>query len=432
MELQQLASLSAETDISEFYKLPPPDVKLIEQADKEILHHLVQTFSGQWVSVVMRKLELSNEKLPVVGDKSETESDETVKDRTLLNLGLYYDFAVRRLLTLNRQTSDLRAIAGIHDNTFFVLAGHKHPEDATIEERWAFDFTFSYFMGLRTSSLLAEIRKIDKLPEEPFQTIEYMPQRAIKAMVELMAQAPSRSNYLLAFQLLKTSVQYLDEIYLEKWNKAKTAHKTGIFSRMRLNELSLIAKRDFSMAEKYGVHHLEKLFESQISLIFQSFGYYVTSAQIGERIVDLICISATFDAKKSFWIDAKSSSDPYSLPTKDERAIIDYVNNFRSQSSFSIVPPLEFILIIGGEPSRTLSQKLQNLETRIKIPIRFCTASDIAQLREKILGPIPFLVLEKYVVKAPSIMPENWCNEIVNWIESKNKRYASFVKEELL
>jgi hypothetical protein len=137
-------------------------------------------FSEQWVSVVLKKIELSYEKLPLVEDKSENESDETIRDRVLLNLGLYYDFAVRRLLTLNRQTSDLRAIAGVHDNTFFVLAGHEHPEKVTIEERWAFDFTFSYFMGLRTSSLLAEIRKIDKIPKEPFKLSNICPKELLE------------------------------------------------------------------------------------------------------------------------------------------------------------------------------------------------------------------------------------------------------------
>jgi len=93
---------------------------------------------------------------------------------------------------------------------------------------------------------------------------------------------------------------------------------------------------------------------------------------------------------------------------------------------------LEFILIVGSEPAKTLANKLKNLEIRTKIPTRFCKASDIAHLREKILGPIPFMILEKRILEAPSIMPGNWFDEIVDWVESKNKRYASFVEEELL
>ena len=433
MDLQQVAKLSVEANVSDFWMLPPPDVELVKEADDETLHELTLSFSRQWISVVVGETELPDDNQTFTGeDDSEVELDETIKDRILLNIGLYYDIAARRLLALNEQLSEPRAIAGIHDNTFFVLAGHELSEDVTPEDRWAFDLTFSYFMGLRTSAYLADVRKIDKLPQESFQTIEHMPPRAIRAMVELMAQAPSKSNYLLAFQLLRASVQYLDEIYLEKWHKAKTDHSTGIFSQMRLNELSLIAKRDPSMAEKYGIHHLEKLFEHQLSLIFQSFGYYVTSAKIGERIVDLICISATSDPKKSFWIEAKSSSNPYSLPTKDERAIVDYVSDFNSRSRSSIIPPLAFILIVGSEPSGTLRQKLQKLEIRVQVPVRFCKASDIAHLREKILGPILFETLQEHVLSASYVMPQDWFSGIVNWVERKRERYIAFVEGELL
>jgi hypothetical protein len=433
MDLQRVARLSVETDASEFCMLPPPETKSMEDASEETIHELSLSFSRQWVSVVTGEIKLPGDKLTLINEAgSEVELDETIKDRILLSLGLYYDFAARRLLTLNKQLPEPKAIAGIHDNTFFVLADHTLSEDITTEDNWAFDLAFSYFMGLRTSAYLADVHKIDKLPEEPFQTIEYMPQRAIRAMVELMAQAPSKSNSLLAFQLLRASVQHLDEIYREKWDKAKTDHSTGIFSQMRLNELSLIAKRDSSMAEKYGIHHLEKLFEHQLSLVFQSFGYYVTSAKIGKRIVDLICISATSDPKKSFWIDAKSSSKPYSLPTKDERAIVDYVNDFNSRSRSSIIPPLAFILIAGSEPSRTLGQKLQKLEARVRVPVRFCRASDIAQLREKILGPIPIETLQEPVLSFPHVMPQNWFKQIVDWVESKRDRYTAFVEGELL
>lgn len=433
MDLVQIARLSADSDSSEFCRLLPPDTKVMEDADEKILHELTLSFSSQWTSVAMDQLQLPDGNLTLIDDAgSEVELEETIKDRILLCLGLYYDFAARRLLALNKQLPEPKPIAGIHDKTFFVLAEHELPENVTAEDNWAFDLAFSYFMGLRTSAYLADVRKIEKLPEGPFQAIEYMPPRAIRGLVDLLAQAPSKSNSLLALQLLRASVQYLDEIYLEKWNKAKADHNLGIFSQLRLNELGLIAKRDPSMVEKYGIHHLEKLFEQQLSLIFQSFGYYVTSAKIGERIVDLICISATSNLNKSFWIEAKGSYKSYSLPAKDERGIIDYVNDFNSRTRTSIIPPLAFILITGSEPSRTLGKKLQKLEHRVGVPIRFCKASDIAHLREKILGPIPNKFLQETVLRAPNVMPTNWFSEIVDWLESKRKRYTAFVKGELL
>jgi hypothetical protein len=151
--------------------LPPPDANRIGNADEETLHKLSLSFSRQWVSVVTGEIKLPGDNLTLIDDTgSEVELDETVKDRVLLSLGLYYDFAARRLLALNKQLPEPKAIAGIHDNTFFVLASHTIPEDVTTEDNWAFDLAFSYFMGLRTSAYLADVRKIDKLPEKPLQT----------------------------------------------------------------------------------------------------------------------------------------------------------------------------------------------------------------------------------------------------------------------
>ena len=113
MNLQQIADLS-ESNVSEFYKLPPPDTKLIEEADEEILHRLTFTLSRQWVSIVTRKIELSTESLVILEkDDSETKLDETIKDRVLLNIGLYYDFVVRRLLALNKRSPDPRDLRSL-------------------------------------------------------------------------------------------------------------------------------------------------------------------------------------------------------------------------------------------------------------------------------------------------------------------------------
>ena len=198
---------------------------------------------------------------------------------------------------------------------------------------------------------------------------------------------PSSSPSGLADHLLGKTLDFCTQVYDEEHASWKSKHRIGAFSAIRLRELDLLARRDNAMIRKYGTKQVEKIFEQQLALIAQSLGLHVVPTRSGQRTVDLICISADPAVRLSFLLEAKTTQRPYNLPRDDARALIEYVNDVRR--ALTTLPPLQFVLIVGPTASSTLEGKLQRLEIEVGLPVRFCTAADIAQLRELITGPLP-------------------------------------------
>src|SRR6202041_1722740 len=92
-------------------------------------------------------------------------------------------------------------------------------------------------------------------------------------------------------------------------------HSRGPFSLLRLPELQLLASQDPRMQQRYGPKQVEKNFELQLALLMQSFGFYVIRTRVGERTVDLICISGDPTASYTLMVEAKTSKAPYAMPT---------------------------------------------------------------------------------------------------------------------
>jgi hypothetical protein len=318
------------------------------------------------------------------------------------------------------------SIPGIHSKTYLELSQAKLPPSTPDNQLWALEFTSHYFNCLYSSCLLARVRRIDRLPQEPVQVIEYAPQASIGAMHELCIKAPVASHQLLALSLLGSCIQHLVHIYREKWELSKEGHRAGVFSQIRLSELSLLAKRDPGLAKKYGVKHIEKTFERQLSLIFQSFGFYVVSTRIGKRTVDLVCFSDRQEAKMTFMVEAKTSAGSYGLPTDDERALVDYISDVRS--SLPLLPDLKFVLILGHQPAKTLEKKLTNLEARVGIPVRFAAAQDIADLRESMPGPVPPDSFAETILTSPHVIPTGFSQTIVQRYFQKQESLDDFVQ----
>jgi hypothetical protein len=180
------------------------------------------------------------------------------------------------------------------------------------------------------------------------------------------------------------------------------------------------------LAKKYGVKHIEKIFERQLSLIFQSFGFYVVSTRIGKRTVDLVCFSDRQEAKMTFMVEAKTSAGSYGLPTDDERALVDYISDVRS--SLPLLPDLKFVLILGHQPAKTLEKKLTNLEARVGIPVRFAAAQDIADLRESMPGPVPPDSFAETILTSPHVIPTGFSQTIVQRYFQKQESLDDFVQ----
>jgi hypothetical protein len=172
---------------------------------------------------------------------------------------------------------------------------------------------------------------------------------------------------------------------------------------------------------------IEKIFESQLSLIFQSLGFYVVSTRIAESSVDLICVSPdTGSASYSMLVEAKTTSHPYTLPKDDSRALIDYINDVRG--NLTTGGPLSFALILGPSASKNLATRVRGLEISAGLPVRFASAQWLASLREGILGPLPHRVFRDELLASPSVVADEALEKIAGRVEKRQTSIENMVR----
>jgi hypothetical protein len=83
----------------------------------------------------------------------------------------------------------------------------------------------------------------------------------------------------------------------EKRDKRNFELRDTFFSTMvHTRDLRLLASRADSIVARYGEKQVEVRLEQQLSLLFQSFGFYVAGTSRAERRVDLICIAPAHGA----------------------------------------------------------------------------------------------------------------------------------------
>jgi hypothetical protein len=180
------------------------------------------------------------------------------------------------------------------------------------------------------------------------------------------------------------------------------------------------------MSQKYGSKRIEKIFEQQLALIVQSFGLYVVSTRTGQRTVDLICISADPNARITFLLEAKTSGRPYALPRDDARALLEYIRDVRT--GLTTLPPLHFVLMIGPSPSATLEKKLQGLEAEAGLPIRYCPARELAQLREVVAGPLPLNDFTDHLLLTSKVVPEGFAQTMRSRVDELRSSHEALVR----
>jgi hypothetical protein len=163
-----------------------------------------------------------------------------------------------------------------------------------------------------------------------------------------------------------------------------------------------------------------------LALVMQSFGMFVVHEKAGEASVDLICI-ANDPGRITFLVEAKTSGKPYSLPKKDARAVADYIEDV--QKALTTLPRLEFVLIVSREPSKTLGQKLKDLESRVGVPVRFCEVEELATLREMIMSALPVDVFKATVIGASPILPKGLLSTVVRKYQEAHTATETFVRQ---
>ena len=200
----------------------------------------------------------------------------------------------------------------------------------------------------------------------------------------------------------------------------------GFYSLLKIDELPLLATRRQDAIERYGSKQVDKLFEQQLSLLMQSFGLLTIPAKSGERFIDLLCVSSYNEPRLSFLLEAKSSKHPYSLPTDDFRAIIEYIDTVRS--CLASFPPARLVLIVVGIPSKTIASRIKSLETKASIPIRVITAKQLASLRNMLPGILPIDQFINCILKSENIISDETIKKIAKAYREDLNAHRIFVE----
>jgi hypothetical protein len=77
-------------------------------------------------------------------------------------------------------------------------------------------------------------------------------------------------------------------------------------------------------------------------------------------------------------VEAKTSTHPYRLPVKDERALVEYAQRLNASSWFQ--HPLMLICIVGPNPGAELAERLNRLEADTQVATRYCSATALVGL----------------------------------------------------
>ena len=317
--------------------------------------------------------------------------------RLFLISSAYYDFTVRAALGYkgNRRGSLPK---GFNLNVMGDFQKRQHSSISV--DILSAHVMFSAYLPLMFSAHFTEMFRAmtPQLPQ--LSTFEHSAHNSLPSLLQYSRTAPHADLRYAASILTEGVLFLLRDTYSEERVAWDNHHIPGPFSAINLRELSLIAKRDARVVKRYGAKQVEKVFEHQLALLFQSLGFYVVSTRLGHRTVDLICISAIDNEPITLLVEAKTSGKPYALPVSDQRALMEYVGDVRK--SLNTIPPPCLILLVGQEPAKSMEDRLRSLEAAANTPIRYIRAAELAALRESIPGPIHPNVLRQTFVQSKS------------------------------
>lgn len=425
---KSIADLRLPDDTSLLAQMPPPGQSLAKVTPK-VLFETARACCKLWRDLAAGVLEVPDDSVeatcPHCGGERRAISGSDVADRVVVTLATYYDFAAKTLCDKKLPKGE-PLIPGLNviEMREFIgnIAGEQNAHRALMKL-----FTAHYFTAWQASYFLKLLEPTD-LPHPLLGQFEAVAHTAVRDMFRLAVRF---HGYLATFAnyLIASSLEFLVSVYegrQSSWNKA---HKVGAFSRIKTSDLGLLAKRDKSMLDRYGGKRVEKVFEYQLNLALQSLGFYVVQTRTGERTVDLVCISGDASSPYSFLLEAKTTSSKYSLPTRDARAIVEYIEDVRR--TLATLPKLSFLLLVGPTPARTLETKIRRLELEATLPVRFWTAQELANLRESIPGPVPAQRFAQAIVGAPHVIPSGFSERITNEYLNQQKAYQTFVRSML-
>ncbi|HEY0745527.1 MAG TPA: hypothetical protein VGD63_02410 [Steroidobacteraceae bacterium] len=316
--------------------------------------------------------------------------------RLMLIAASYYESAVREII---KQSFDEQT--GLPPGLNLSDIGRVVPRDPSLptDEAAARALQVDFRHALIAAFFIVPMKRISSsnMPTAVFEDVAHS---ALARIRHWQKSSPNADMRRLAGFLSDGLIEILAGAYEERnvtWNKE---HRSGAFSSIRLPELALLARREVSICKRYGHKHVEAVFEQQLALILQSLGFLVIRTRRGERTVDLFCISADPAQPMSILVEAKTTGNAYSLPTADQRALLEYSKSVRA--NLTTLPPLAFVLIIAPDTSPTIEKRLATLEADTGAPVRLMLASHLAELRESMPGPLRIATFRRIVLESSS------------------------------
>ena len=440
-ERSRLVALDISKTPEAFLDLPLPEESSLIGATPKVLHRAADSFHRSWRYLVSAK------DLYLQGEATVPSTGETLKGKDLwwrlfVIIGSYYDFSLRLLLRASEKSAFIHPLPGLSlaraeqwmsKLSLEDLKAISFEEVDSLEEgdTWDLDRSFaSFFAGTYItalfSAIMGELLRRTNTPLEFIEVTDGASHRAAAVLFKGPAWTGRWSPYVVKLSHRLTNTVF--EQWVRTYDKRDLyhSHKIGPFSSIRLAELAPLANRDARMSKKYGNKQIEKVFEQQLALIVQSFGLYVVSTRTGQRTVDLICISADPTARFTFLLEAKTSGRPYALPRDDARALLEYIRDVRT--GLTTLPPLHFVLMLGPSPSATLEKKLQGLEAEAGLPIRYCSADELAQLREVVAGPLPLKDFADHLLLASRVVPAGFAQTMRSRVDEMRSSHEALVR----
>jgi hypothetical protein len=429
MNISELIKLTLQNGLDVLSMLPEPEQSPLADAKPADLYPVCEHFFKLWKLLLIQKEVLPEVRIEIDReDKSNyVLKGEELWDKTLMTVAVYYEYAFRKYATSLEKNQELPPGLVIKSFSEFLF---EEAEPLHLKFMQLRILTFRYFTCIFALYVLRMYRRYP--PHSQFLGASGVLESTLHVDLNALCKSSQilRSHYLrvMGKKLLQGVLEYAEYIYSDQpvWNKD---HQPGPFSSLVLSELSLLAKRDTSVTERYGDQNIARIFESQLALLAQSFGLYVVSTRLASRTVDLVCISSDPTNQLTFLIEAKTTKGAYSLPSKDSRALRDYVDDIKK--SLVTLPQLSFVLLVGPLPTKTIKGKIIELQSQTGLPVRYCSAQQIADLRERIPGPLPLKVFREQVVRSDPVLSDNFVDAVVTSYRAEQKAHVDFVEKML-
>jgi len=250
---------------------------------------------------------------------------------------------------------------------------------------------------------------------------------AAASISDVSLASGKREHLLLGNLLIRALAARCEKAARERDQRDFELRNTALGTLVAVEELSQLASRTPTIVQRYGTSEIEIRFEAQLALLMQSFGFLVVRTERAQRRIDLVCIApGSPEGSYTILLEAKTTAGNYALPTKDSRAIAEYVSSVRS--ALKTLPPLRLVIVVGGKPAKTVMTKIGELEATCGLPVRYCDVALLQRLRHQIPGPVDHPHFIKVCMEAGRILGLEEIRQLVESDKSVRAAHGNFVE----